>query len=340
MRVALERSLWFVGNTSGEGKSITQALKEFILLTGFNPTYREASVTAPKLHPLIDKIAAGLEHLTPKGRILGEYILAAPRKAVFMTTKELAEACGVSEATVVRFVSGIGYDRYSDFQQALRDFVDTEMTLLDRLDIAETKAPGAARFRRIVAEEIDNLQQLYNTLDVAAMDAVVDALNRRVPIHVIGSRLSYTMAYYMGWAMTKVRSDIRIMSGSDRTTIDWLTIAPTDSVSVIVATSRYPNELIRLGKLVKRLGHTLVVITDSASCPVLQFADHHLIAVSKHIPYLGSPTAMSCLANYLVHELASRQGDNLKAHQAKLEQAYWENDVLFNMKDDNSSGAT
>jgi DNA-binding MurR/RpiR family transcriptional regulator len=115
---------------------------------------------------------------------------------------------------------------------------------------------------------------------------------------------------------------IRIMSGSDRTTIDWLTIAPADSVSVIVATSRYSNELIRLGKLVKRLGHTLVVITDNASCPVIQFADHHLIAVSTHIPYLGSPTSMSCLVNYLIHELAGRQGEGLKTHQAKLEQSY------------------
>jgi DNA-binding MurR/RpiR family transcriptional regulator len=287
----------------------------------------------PELHPLMEKISVGIEGLTPKGRILGEYIISQPRKAVFMTTKELAEACGVSEATVVRFVSGIGYDRYSDFQQALRDFVDTELTLLDRLDIADMKAPGAVRFRRTVAEEIDNLQQLYKSLDVETMEGVVAVLDRKVPVHVIGSRLSYTLAYYMGWAMTKVRGNIHILKGSDRTTIDWLTIAPADSVAVIVATSRYPNELIRLGKLVKRLGQTLVVITDSATCPLLQFADHHLIAASKHIPYLGSPTPMSCLINYLVHELASRQGDALKTHQAKLEQSYWENDVLFNMRD-------
>jgi DNA-binding MurR/RpiR family transcriptional regulator len=293
-------------------------------------------VTTQKLHPLIDKITAGMDGLTPKGRILGEYIITQPRKAVFMTTKELAEVCEVSEATVVRFVAGIGYDRYSDFQQALRDFVDTELTLLDRLDIADMQAPGAVRFRRTVAEEIDNLQQLYNSLDVDTMAAVVDVLDRRVPVHVIGSRLSYTLAYYMGWAMTKVRDNIRIMKGSDRTTIDWLTIAPADSVAVIIATSRYPNELIRLGKLVNRLGQTLVVITDSTTCPVLQFADHHLVAASKHIPYLGSPTPMSCLINYLVHELASRQGEALKDHQAKLEQSYWENDVLFNMKDINA----
>ena len=287
----------------------------------------------PNLHPLIKKITENIEGLTPKGRILGEYIISQPRKAVFMTTKELAEVCAVSEATVVRFVAGIGYERYSDFQQALRDFVDTELTLLDRLDIADMKAPGAVRFRRTISEEIDNLQQLYNSLDIEMIETVVGVLDRRVPVYVIGSRLSYTLAYYMGWAMTKGRANIHILKGSDRTTIDWLTIAPADSLVVIIATSRYPNELIRLGKLVKHLGQTLVVITDSALCPVLQFADHHLIAASKHIPYLGSPTPMSCLINYLVHELASRQGDALKEHQARLEQSYWENDVLFNVKD-------
>jgi len=294
-------------------------------------------VNQTRMHPLIEKITASIEGLTPKGRILGEYIIAEPRKAVFMTTKELAEACEVSEATVVRFVSGIGYDGYSDFQQALRDFVDSELTLLDRLDIADLQAPGAVRFRRTIAEEIDNLQQLYNTLDAEDMQAVVDVLNQRAPVHVIGSRLSYTLAYYMGWSMTKVRGNIRILRGSDRTTIDWLTIAPPGSITVIIATSRYPNELIRLGKMAKRLGQTLVVIADSAACPVLQFADYHLVAASKHIPYLGSPTPISCLINYLVHELASRQGDALKAHQARLEQSYWENDVLFNMQDLNGS---
>lgn len=290
-------------------------------------------MTNQKIRPLMDVITNKLDEFTPKGRILGKYILSQPRKVVFMTIKELAEACEVSKATVVRFVTGIGYGRYSEFQQALRDFVDTDLTLLDRLDISDMKAPSAIRFRRTISDEIDNLRQLYNYLDIGKMAAIVEVLNRQVPIHVIGSRLSYTLAYYMGWAMTKVRGSIRIMKGSDRTTIDWLTIAPADSVAVIIATSRYPNELIRLGKLVKHLGQTLVVIADGASCPVLQFSDFQLIAPSRNIPYLGSPTPLSCLINYLIHELASRQGGTLKVHQEKLERSYWENDVLFNLKD-------
>jgi DNA-binding MurR/RpiR family transcriptional regulator len=269
--------------------------------------------------------------LTPKGQILGKYVLNNPRKAVFMTTKELAETCHVSEATVVRFVSQLGYEAYSVFQQALRDFVDTELTLLDRTDLSGIKGPGTDRLSRVLYEEMDNLKQFFESIDMDDLNKVVDYLEKSKSIYVIGSRLSYTFAYYLGWSLTKVRPNVRILKGSDSAAIDWLSIAEPRSLAVIIATSRYPNELIKLGKIVRRLDHTLLVITDSSLCPLTQFAHLSLVAPSKHIPFIGSPTTISCIINYLVLELASRYGGQLKTHQEKLEQAYRENDILFNL---------
>ena len=282
---------------------------------------------------LMKKIVEHHSSLTPKGQILGDYILKNPRKVVFMTIRDLAVACQVSEATVVRFVSRLGYDGYSAFLQALRDLVDTELTLLDRVDLSNMNGPGAERFRRVVFEEINNLKQLYTRTDMVVIDKVVDYLEKSSTIYVIGSRLSYTFAYYMGWSLTKVRQNVHILKGSDSTTIDWLTIAPTKSLVIIIATSRYPNELIRVGKLVRRLGKNLLVIADSSLCPLIQFAHMTLIAPSQHFPLIGSPTPLSCLINYIVIELASRDGKELKEHQAKLEQSYRENDILFNLEE-------
>lgn len=269
--------------------------------------------------------------LTPKGQVLGKYILDNPRKAVFMTTKELAETCTVSEATVVRFVSQLGYEAYSVFQQSLRDFVDTELTLLDRTDLSGIKGPGTDRLSRVLYEEMDNLKQFYESVDMDDLNKVVDYLEKSKSIYVIGSRLSYTFAYYLGWSLTKVRQNVRILKGSDSAAIDWLSIAEPDSLAIIIATSRYPNELIKLGKIVRRLDQTLLVITDSSLCPLTQFAHLSLVAPSKHIPFIGSPTTISCIINYLVLELASRNGGQLKTHQEKLERAYRENDILFNL---------
>jgi DNA-binding MurR/RpiR family transcriptional regulator len=179
---------------------------------------------------------------------------------------------------------------------------------------------------------MDNLKQFYETVDMDVLNGVVDFLKKSSSIYVIGSRLSYTFAYYLGWSLTKVRQGVHIIKGSDSTAIDWLTIAAPESLVIIIATSRYPNELIRLGKMARRLEQTLLVIADSSLCPLTQFAHLSLIAPSKHIPFIGSPTTISCVINYLVLELASRNGDQLKKHQEKLEQAYRENDILFNLR--------
>lgn len=290
-----------------------------------------ASPAGPIPEQVHDRITRCLAELTPKGRILADFILQAPRKAVFMTTKELAAACGVSEATVVRFVGQIGYAGYGEFLQALRDSVDTELTLLDRVGLSDAKGPGGEAFRDMIAREIDNLRQLFDAVDMATVEEAVALLGTSPSVHVIGSRLSYILAYYMGWSLMKVRPDVHILKGSDSTILDRLTAIPADAMVVILTVSRYPNELVRVARNVRRLGLRLMLITDSALCPLLGFSHLNLIAPSKHIPVLGNPTTLSCLINHLTLELARRGGASVKAHQERLEQSYRENDILFNL---------
>lgn len=285
----------------------------------------------PQSHPVIKSILKQLDTLTPKGRILGRYIIQNPRKAVFMTTKELSEACGVSEATVVRFVGQLGYSGYGEFLQALRDFVDSGLTLPDRVDLPGMKGPGTDLLHRVVFEEMNNLRQFYETIDMKMLGRIVDQLHNSPAVYVIGSRVSYTFAYYLGWSLTKVRKGVNILKGSDSTAIDWLTNAPDNSLAVVITTSRYPNELIRMGKVARRLGHNLLVITDNSLCPVIPFAHLSLVVPSRSIPLIGYPTTISCIINYLVLELVNRHHPQLKEHQEKLEQIYMENDILFNL---------
>jgi DNA-binding MurR/RpiR family transcriptional regulator len=281
---------------------------------------------------LLQRLSDHHTTLTPKARLIGDFILNSPRKVIFMTTKQLSRAARVSEATVIRFVNQLGYKGYGDFLQELRDIIDTELTLIDRVGLTDMKAPETERFRRVIFSEIDNLKQLHESLDTDRVNRAVDLLYGSSAIYVVGSRLSYTFAYYLGWSLTKIRKNIHILKGSDSTCIDLLTIAPDESLVVIFATTRYPNELIRLGKLAKRLGQTLLVITDGALCPLIPFADLSIVAPSRHIPLIGSPTTLSCLINFFTVELAARCGANLKVHQERLEKVYLENDVLFNLR--------
>ncbi|MFY9707048.1 MAG: MurR/RpiR family transcriptional regulator [Desulfobacterales bacterium] len=282
-------------------------------------------------HPVIKGILNQIDALTPKGKIVGNYIIQNPRKAVFMTTRELSEACGVSEATIVRFVGQLGYSGYGEFLQVLRDFVDSGLSLPERMDLPGMKGPGSDLLHRVIFEEMNNLRQFYETIDIEVLIRIVEQLQESPTVYVIGSRVSYTFAYYLGWSLTKIRRGVHIIKGSDSAAIDWLTNAPDDSLVVIITTSRYPNELIKLGKVARRLQHKLLVITDNTLCPLIPFAHLSLVVPSRSIPLIGYPTTIFCIINYLMLELVNRQHPQLKEYQEKLEQMYLENDVLFNM---------
>ncbi len=266
-------------------------------------------------HPFLKNLHQKRSLLTPKGMALADFVAENPLQAVFMTTRQLAEAVGVSEATVVRFVDRLGYGGYPDFVRDLRELVDTQLTLVDRVALTRVNGAATERMLRVVEEEITNLREFYENADFDAIGSAAGLLLEAPLIYVIGSRLSYTFAYYLGWSLTKIRGRVHILRGSDSTSIDWLTIAPRESLVVVFATSRYPNELIRLARLVKRLDQKLLVISDSATCPINHFADMQIVLRCLHFPVIGSPSIMACLINCLTAEMISRGGDAVKPHQ-------------------------
>jgi DNA-binding MurR/RpiR family transcriptional regulator len=286
----------------------------------------------PISHPVMNDISNKLDSLTPKAQILGNYIMQNPSKAVFMTTKGLAQTCDISEATVVRFVSTLGYEGYSDFQNALKDFVNTGLSLPERADIKGIKEHGADRLHRGVLEELGNLQHLYENISVETMNEFVDHLDKVNTVYVVGSRISYTYAYYLGWSLTKIRKGIHILKGSDSTSFDMLVNANSPSLVILTTSTRYPNELIKLARMIQRSSHTLLTMTDSSICPIIGFSDLSLVVPSRSIPFIGNVSGMLVAIQYIVQELANKRGENLENYQKQLEQVYLENNILFNLE--------
>lgn len=247
-----------------------------------------------------------------------------------MTTRELAAITEVSEATVVRFVRQLGYSSYGSYIKALRELIDTELTLTERSRISSSPVRSDdAELERITNQDIENIKSLSRSIDIKAVKKIRKILKDAESVNVIGSRLSYSCAFYLGWSMAKVRENVRIHKGSDKTTMDSLIFTSKKSVNIIVATSRYPNDLIQLGKFIHRRKLPMVLLTDSQACPLAPISDYVLVAPLQSIPFLGNPASMISLITYLVHSLAVDMGEKLKTHQEKLEQAYLENDILF-----------
>lgn len=71
------------------------------------------------MQDLIRRLNQTGRRLSKGHRKIADYIMQHYDKAVFMTASSLGDRVGVSESTVVRFASALGYEGYPQLQRAL-----------------------------------------------------------------------------------------------------------------------------------------------------------------------------------------------------------------------------
>lgn len=84
---------------------------------------------------LSNRINDAYSKLSKGQKRLATYITDNYDKAVFLTAAKLGEVVGVSESTVVRFATHLGYKGYPEFQSALEELVRNKLNSIQRMEV-------------------------------------------------------------------------------------------------------------------------------------------------------------------------------------------------------------
>ncbi len=138
-----------------------------------------------------------MPELSKRQRYIAQFICDNCDRAAFLTASALAEAARVSESTVVRFASDMGYEGYTQFRAAMQD------TLREKLSAAAQSAVRDERARALklsVAKDTARLNALLSEKNINNFDyaASIIAKANRVFIHG-GGFVSAPAAALEGW---------------------------------------------------------------------------------------------------------------------------------------------
>jgi hypothetical protein len=75
--------------------------------------------------------------------LLADYALQHPDHVAFKTARELGEAVGVSEATVIRFAHHLGYPGYPEFQRDCQQMLSDELAHARELKRRSLQSAGS-----------------------------------------------------------------------------------------------------------------------------------------------------------------------------------------------------
>lgn len=270
---------------------------------------------------LRERIRMRADRLSPAQRRLAEFILAQPHRVAFMTAAELGQAVGVSESTVVRFATALGYDGYPDMQRELQEAVWSQLSTRDRLELARAAPAGTTVLDQVLREDLDNLRATLRETSREAFQRAVDALHDARHVYLAGFRSAATVAHYLAFYLSFLRKDVYRLHEAGEVFEQLVTLSPDDLV-VAISFPRYARLALDVAEFARERGARTLAITDSVLAPIARLADIVLVARSQLTSYVDSLAAPLSLAAALLTALALKDRQRTQQHLAELERIW------------------
>ena len=265
---------------------------------------------------------------------IANYILQNYDKAAFMTASKLGTKVGVSESTVVRFASELGYDGYPSMQRALQEMIRSRLTSTQRIQAAGDLLSGQDLLSAVVQSDMDKLRMMVGEADRKEFDRVVDKIMEARHIYILGVRSSSYVAGYLNFYMHLLFENVTLVQSNAAGEIfeQLLRVGPGD-VMIAISFPRYSNVTMNTVKFAQDRGATIVAITDNMLSPVYQLSDAALLAPCEMISFVDSMVAPLSLVNALLIAVGYRLGTDVSRTFAELEDI-WNAYGVFGKVDD------
>ncbi|MBL4805859.1 MAG: MurR/RpiR family transcriptional regulator [Rhodobacteraceae bacterium] len=190
----------------------------------------------------------------------------------------LAEASGVSTPTVARMARKLGFGGFPELQATLRSELEATISnpIIKHERWAEN-APDTHMLNLFAEAVIKNLRKTLKQQDPKDFDAIVQALaDRSKVIHVVGGRISHSLASYFYTHMQMLRGDVLQVERNANSWPHYVLNMKKGDVLVMFDMRRYERDLLRFAKMAAARGVELILFTDQWGSPAAKFARHKI----------------------------------------------------------------
>lgn len=260
---------------------------------------------------------------------IADYISRHYDKAVFMTAVSLGEMVGVSESTVVRFASALGYEGYPQLQRALQELVRHHLTAEQRFEMTAEIDPGNV-LNTVLNVDMRNIRNTIEQINAESFHEVVERMLNAKTLYVVGMRAAAPLAQFFGYYLNFIFSDVRIVANGSADVFESISRISENDVLLGISFPRYSTRTLEAMRFARSQGAQVIGITDGPMSPLHQAAHLSLSARTDMTSFVDSLAAPLSLINALVVALALHRKDELNQHLKQLEEIWDQYSVYIN----------
>ena len=261
-------------------------------------------------------------------RRIAAYIEEHYDEAAFMTAAKLGEVVGVSESTVVRFATQIGYEGYPYLQKAMQEMIRDKLSSVQRIEVTTGRIGTGDVVESVLNQDIDKIKRTIEEVSRDDFKKTVQAIINAENIYVFGVRSASYIASFFGYYLDLIFGNVRILdSTSKSTTFEKLFRITDKDVMIGISFPRYSTMAVDAMNFAHERGAEVVAITDSMISPLVTNADEVLLARSDIASVVDTLVAPLSLINALLVAVVIERKDEIISTFSELEKVWQEQNV-------------
>ena len=137
-------------------------------------------------HLLTARIQDNMAHFSKGQRLIARYIMEHYDRVAFMTASKLGATVGVSESTVVRFATELGYTGYPELQQAMQEMIRNKLTSVQRMDVTANRIGSNDILDSIFTQDMEIIRRTMEETSHENFYAAADAIAGARRVYIMG----------------------------------------------------------------------------------------------------------------------------------------------------------
>ena len=269
-------------------------------------------------HNIIERIHASYYQLTATEKKVADYVLAQKEQIQFMSITQLADECGVADASISRFCRSLKLKGFNAFKLELAQHTAPARTKPAILENTDSLAGRSQEVGRLAHEAVDQTLQLMQPTLVEEAVSLVENAQR---VMCLGSGSSMVMAHECVNLFSTVTGKFFAVSETHTQAFMIATMKPND-VLVLFSYSGATNSGIELLELAKKRGIKTILITRFRKSPAAKLADVVLCCGSNEGPYqfgsVPAKIAQLVIIDFLFQEYYHRNREACEENRIRI----------------------
>lgn len=264
-------------------------------------------------------------------KILATYITDNYDKAVFLTAAKMGQVVGVSESTVVRFATHLGYKGYPEFQKALEEMVRNKLNSIQRMEVTYGRISQSHILETVLQSDQEKIKDTLEHIDEHAFELAVDTIIKAKHIYIVGIRSCAPLAAFMAFYFNLMFENVTLLQTNNSSELfEQMVRISKDDVIIGISFPRYSMRTLKAMEFANNRNAKVITLTDSVHSPMNLYSSCNLIARSDMASIVDSLVAPLCVINALIVALCMKKQGEVAKTLETLEDIWNEYQVYEN----------